>query len=214
MVPSFRQQLMFLRSTDIYVTSTGTALFYTLFLPDAAVVVNVGHLLPSGLPAYGEDFLGASNPRVKWWYPEPRQVMEAWASHFKPAVLVRWVETAARLIRQRFRIPIPHPEDNLSPLGAIHRELVQRSSYSYGRLRGLTAKDNSWHCHARRQDSAAGLADVVYEISPTNESCRVDVSMLRRIKERRSLAVSLGIAGSSCPCIVCESCKGNITSPR
>lgn len=186
------EQLKVLKDIDILVSGIGSALFYSLLLPDGAAVVNLGYNRPLGafagetsapagaatFPSYGEEFLGMSNARVRTFYL-PLDQVERGPSTLELSSLL---EEAGAAVRKGFEIPLASPEENLGIFGKIILELQQRSESS---RRGLAADsqnhltngdDNAqalpghwldqFRCH-QRGSGQASAADLVYEQSIT-----------------------------------------------
>jgi len=190
---SFAQQVALLCRTDIYVTSTGSSIFYSLLLPDGSVTVNLGTTAVyegffnqaqngqhcrcgNGYPNYGEEFLGASYRRTLTMYLSLSAVKNGIATSRMEVLSL--IETAATRIHAGFPVPIPRPEDNLSIFGKILSDLVNRSGSSLSGLRGW------WYPHKhhallsdaerlqllrseflchQRAHGQASAADLVYE---------------------------------------------------
>jgi len=183
----WREQLKVLREVDILVSGIGTALFYSLLLPDGAATINLGWNSPRGawggkmptgkgaganapgFPSYGEEFLGMSNRRARTFYVPLDQVRRG-PRAVELAFLMGQVEAT---VRNGFEIPLVSPEENLGVFGKIVFDLQKRSEASFRGLSGLpqigSAVDNytahamqEYSCHSRATGQASA-ADLVYE---------------------------------------------------
>jgi hypothetical protein len=176
-------QLQLLRDADVMVSGIGTALFYSLLLPDGAVTVNLGWNRPRDawqgvydmdgrlaggppeLPSYGEEFLGMSNRRARMLYLPLKQVRKGAST----ADLSMLLSEAEELVRNGFEIPISSPEDNLGVFGKIILDLERRSESSFRGLNGLPQRDGDEFnvqeeiaCHTRAVGQSSAT-DLVYE---------------------------------------------------
>lgn len=139
------EQLKVLKDVDILVSGIGSALFYSLLLPDGAVTLNLGFNRPfgawgggkgtagPGVPSYGEEFLGMSNRRTRMFYVPLAQVRRV--PH--TSELRSLVAQAEIAVRGGFKIPLASPEDNLSVFGRIVLDLQRLSEPSFRGLAGL-----------------------------------------------------------------------------
>jgi len=102
LVQPFRRQLELLREVDILVSSTGTALFFSLLLPDGSVTVNLGTSANAehSFPSYGEEFLGASARGSRMLYLPLEQILMG----PRETDLAELLEQAAALIRSGFSV--------------------------------------------------------------------------------------------------------------
>jgi len=226
----WREQFKLLRDADILVSSIGSALFYSLLLPDGAATVNLGWNRPRlawgggegttgpGLPSYGEEFLGMSNRRTRTFYLPLDQVRRGPRVSDIATMLVQ-AETA---VRTGFEIPLASPKENLGIFGRIMLDLQEQSDSSYRGLAGLPQIGGSQlaaavlHeeqlCHGRATGQASP-DDVVYEQFTVQEvtiPCHIDVQLLRKLKVAHGLKEALGVT-EVCECVVCEGCGLGLT---
>mmetsp|Transcript_159972 Transcript_159972/g.513265 ORF Transcript_159972/g.513265 Transcript_159972/m.513265 type:complete len:566 (+) Transcript_159972:104-1801(+) len=203
----FRKQLEFVRDVDIHVSSIGTALFFSLLMPDGAVTVNLGDLRfrkDGGIvPDYGEEFLGASSRMARQLFV-PLSTIRTGVNTGDIMTLVR---EAVEMIRGGFTAATFHIEDNLSEFGKIIFSLLQRSDATRRALEGLSSdgkwgfKDN-FNCPHRFPSAL-----VLEQPADKMVHCRMNTKILRELKRDAGLQEILGYP-DGCDCVVCDACQG------
>lgn len=135
---SFRDQLILLAQTQIYVSSVGTAIINQPFMPDGSVLINLGSchqfsyqagiipslLFPSSYTApmahYMEQSIVASTPYHKALYYPLDEICKG----LKTRRIVDLLESAAHIVKSKFAIPVPRGS-NLAVTGRIVQELMR-----------------------------------------------------------------------------------------
>jgi hypothetical protein len=179
------RQLRVIRDADIHVTSTGTAAYFSLFLPDGAVHINLGdkvrakHCSTCGeFPSWGEEYLLSANSRIKAIY---RNVSSLMSGILSAQDIVDLVDAAVLEIRKGFRIPSV-PETNLSPVGRVAYELARLDAGSFRAMRGYNGPNSGLQCHHSGFAPQMDPAPLVFGYKTSKECPGVNESLLSELR--------------------------------
>merc|ERR1711879_958491 len=164
-IQPFRKQLEVIRETDIFLSGPGTGQFYSLFLPDGAVQVNLGAQIVQHSPTFAEEMLGGSNVNIRALYMDPKSVVRGYSKD----EVISLVMQAVDAIRRGFDIPLANAKENLSVFGKIILDLMQRSPEARAGLTGERSSDHGYACHMRPTGQTS-VSDLVFEFNTLQES--------------------------------------------
>eukprot|EP00933_Yihiella_yeosuensis_P017845 TRINITY_DN14838_c2_g1_i1.p1 TRINITY_DN14838_c2_g1~~TRINITY_DN14838_c2_g1_i1.p1 ORF type:complete len:657 (+),score=73.02 TRINITY_DN14838_c2_g1_i1:58-2028(+) len=181
------RQFHVIRNADVHVTSTGTATFFSLFLPDGAVHVDLGYRATISnwgncrgtctFPSWGEESLLSGNSRVKVIFRNATSIMKDGNLSDEVNLLV---DEAVSEIKKGFPIPLPDPRENLSPVGKVIFELTRLDPKSYEGLHGFSESDHGFACH-QRPNGQMDPAPVVFGIL-NSSVCDVNLPLLDKLR--------------------------------
>ena len=114
--PTFYDQFKVISQTDVYVSGPGTGLMFSTFLPDGAVVINLGHY-PMG---YMEEYLAAGSPHLRALYYDRCRHHQIEYSYLQDLV-----DKAVELVDTQFAHNDNNPE-NRSPVGHAFVDFMRR----------------------------------------------------------------------------------------
>lgn len=151
------------------------------FLQDGAVNINLGNMnnkTPYLFPSWGEEFLAASNPRIRAVY---RNISRLSSGFLTSGEIVDLVNEAASMIRSGFPIPLSKPEENLSPLGRILHSLASADKPSLHGARGYT-NHSGFKCHNTGLSCQMDPAPLVLGLINSSHCPGVNMDLLREIR--------------------------------
>lgn len=123
---AFIDQLRLVSKTDIYLSSPGTAIMYQHFLPDGAVVINMGE--DPALPRhFMEEYMTEGAPYIRALYYWPvgshgpiyaQENVEGACKSYNGTQIENLILEATQLVRTGFQMPVP-VNVNLSPVTRV-----------------------------------------------------------------------------------------------
>ena len=117
--PTFYDQITLISQTDIYVNGPGTGLVFSAFLPDGAVVVNLGQY-PVG---YMDEYYASGSPHLRALYYDRCRHHQIEYSYLQDLV-----EKAVELVDSQFAHSDNNPE-NRSPVGHAFVDFMTRMAH-------------------------------------------------------------------------------------
>jgi len=210
---TFGKQLRMILDTDIWITSVGSAQYYGVLLNDGSVLLQLGYADPDlkKLPHYGEEFILASNPRIRVVHAPLPQVRRF------PSVpeLADNLEKAVALIRSDFKVPVENPHEHLSVYARLVMEATRRDPFFKEILTGINFDVKNPKNGARLTPKHTGNcprkypAEVIFETVKMKNNCFLKNEVLRPLKLEFNLTTLLEVTPTG-DCVVCLEFPGTL----
>eukprot|EP00403_Amphidinium_massartii_P020964 CAMPEP_0178396428 /NCGR_PEP_ID=MMETSP0689_2-20121128/13723_1 /TAXON_ID=160604 /ORGANISM="Amphidinium massartii, Strain CS-259" /LENGTH=723 /DNA_ID=CAMNT_0020017101 /DNA_START=34 /DNA_END=2202 /DNA_ORIENTATION=- len=211
---TWAKQMNMLLTTDIFMTSIGSAQYYGLLLTDGSVLMQLGYEDDSikGLPNHGEEYLLSTSTSIRVFSLPFGQVRRF------PTLpeLAAAVEHAADLIHSDFQVPVAEPERYLSACAQIMITASERDPY----FKRILWEPNIFMHDPRpifnttarlRQQSGCPrkfACDLVYQVPRAKTDCHLDPAILNAVKREYKFA-ELVEATPTDECEVCVDHPGD-----